>query len=44
MQLQGEETVEFQHIMEEMGKMFSGRRRGSEWSVPWPYKGEIDNL
>lgn len=37
--LQGEETVEFQHIMEEMGKMFSGRRRGSEWSVPWPYKG-----
>ena len=38
-QLRSEETVELQHIMEEISKMFSGRRRGTEWSVPWPYKG-----
>jgi len=25
--------------MQEMSKMFGGRRRGTEWSVPWPYKG-----
>ena len=31
--------MELQHIMEEMGKMFGGRRRGTEWSIPWPYKG-----
>ncbi|XP_015777943.1 PREDICTED: RING finger protein 17-like [Acropora digitifera] len=37
--LQGEETLELQQIMEEMGKLFKGRRHGSEWSVPWPYKG-----
>ena len=38
-QLQSEESLELQHIMQEMSKMFGGRRRGSEWSVPWPYKG-----
>ena len=38
-QLRSEETVELQYIMEEISKMFSGRRRGTEWSVPWPYKG-----
>ncbi|XP_067050162.1 tudor domain-containing protein 1-like isoform X2 [Acropora muricata] len=37
--LQGEEMLELQQIMEEMGKLFKGRRHGSEWSVPWPYKG-----
>lgn len=36
-----EETTELQHIMEEMSKMFGGRRRGTEWSVPWPYKGLV---
>ena len=25
--------------MEEISEMFGGRRRGTEWSVPWPYKG-----
>ena len=39
LQLQSEESLELQHIMEEMSKMFGGRRRGTEWSVPWPYKG-----
>jgi len=39
--LRSEETVELQHIMEEMGKMFGGRRRGTEWSIPWPYKGLV---
>ena len=29
-QLRSEETVELQHIMEEISKMFSGRRRGTE--------------
>ena len=40
-QLRSEETTELQHIMEEMSKMFGGRRRGTEWSVPWPYKGRF---
>lgn len=39
--LRSEETTELQHIMEEMSKMFGGRRRGTEWSVPWPYKGLV---
>ena len=38
-QLGNEETMELQQILEEISKMFSGRWRETEWSVPWPYKG-----